>query len=201
MIPDRIAAATYLCAAAVTGGRVRLTQVRPDHLTAVLPVFEEAGCRLQTGAGEILLEAPPRLERVRMVRTMPYPGFCTDAQSPVMAMACGARGTSIFVETIFESRYKQVDELARMGARIKVEGRVAVVEGVEKLHSASMRCTDLRGGASLVVAALAAEGTSAIREIRHIDRGYEDLDRHLRSIGGEIIRRQREERERQGKSR
>ena len=198
VIPDRIAAATYLRAAAVTGGRVRLTQVRPDHLTAVLPVFEEAGCRLQTGAGEILLEAPPRLERVRMVRTMPYPGFCTDAQSPVMAMACGARGTSIFVETIFESRYKQVDELARMGARIKVEGRVAVVEGVEKLHSASMRCTDLRGGAALVVAALAAEGTSAIREIRHIDRGYEDLDRHLRSIGGEIIRRQREERERQG---
>lgn len=127
-------------------------------MTAVLPVFEEAGCRLQTGAGEILLEAPPRLERVRMVRTMPYPGFCTDAQSPVMAMACGARGTSIFVETIFESRYKQVDELARMGARIKVEGRVAVVEGVEKLHSASMRCTDLRGGASLVVAALGRRG-------------------------------------------
>lgn len=189
VIPDRIAAATYLCAAAITGGRVRLTQARPDHLTAVLPAFEEAGCRVCTGPGEILLEAPARLERIRMVRTMPYPGFCTDAQSPLMAVTCLARGTSIFVETIFESRYKQVDELARMGARIKVDGRMAVVEGVERLHSAPMNCTDLRGGAALVIAALAAEGTSTIGQIRHIDRGYEDMDRHLRSIGAEIIRR------------
>ena len=192
VIPDRIAAATYLCAAAITGGRVRLTQVRPDHLTAVLPAFEEAGCRVRTGEGEILLEAPPRLERVRMVRTMPYPGFSTDAQSPLMAVTCLARGTSIFVETIFESRYKQVDELARMGARIKVDGRMAVVEGVERLHSAPMNCTDLRGGAALVIAALGAEGTSTIGQIRHIDRGYEDMDLHLRAIGADIVRRKEE---------
>jgi UDP-N-acetylglucosamine 1-carboxyvinyltransferase len=124
-----------------------------------------------------------------MVRTMPYPGFPTDAQSPLMALACVANGTSVFVENIFESRYKHAAELARMGAKIKIEGRVAVVEGVERLHSATVVCTDLRGGAALATAALAAEGISEITEIHHIERGYQDFEMHLTALGADIVKR------------
>lgn len=186
VIPDRIAAATYLCCAAITQGKLELQNVRPDHMTAVLPVFEEAGCELIVGDRTILLTAPKRLHRIKSVRTMPYPGFSTDSQSPVMSMATVAEGSSMFIENIFESRYKQVDELYKMGARIKVEGRVAVVEGVPKLHSAPLRCTDLRGGASLVVAALAAEGVSEIDEIKHISRGYTHFAENLNKLGANI---------------
>ncbi len=189
VIPDRIATATYLCCAAITGGEIILTDTRPDHLAAVMPVFEEAGCTLQISDGQIRLKAPERLNRIKTVRTMPYPGFSTDAQSPVMSMATVANGTSVFIENIFESRYKQVDELAKMGAKIKVEGRVAVVEGVPRLQSAPMRCTDLRGGASLVVSALAAEGTSEISEIKHISRGYDSFEENLTALGAKIVRK------------
>ena len=189
VIPDRIATATYLCCAAITGGEIVLTDTRPDHLAAIMPVFEEAGCTLQVSGDQIRLVAPQRLNRIKTVRTMPYPGFSTDAQSPVMSMATVANGTSVFIENIFESRYKQVDELAKMGAKIKVEGRVAVVEGVEKLKSAPMRCTDLRGGASLVVAALAAEGTSEISDIKHISRGYDSFEENLTALGAKIVRK------------
>lgn len=186
VIPDRIAAATYLCCAAITKGQIELTNVRPDHFAAVLPVFEEAGCHLNVGKNTIILKAPERLKRIKTVRTMPYPGFSTDSQSPVMSMTTVAEGSSVFIENIFESRYKQVDELYKMGARIKVEGRVAVVEGVPRLHSAPVKCTDLRGGASLVVAALAAEGISEITETKHISRGYADFAKNLRSLGAKI---------------
>lgn len=188
VIPDRIAAATYLCAAAITGGSIELTKVRSDHLTAVLPVFEEAGCILSCGKDTIGLQAPKGLSSLGTVRTMPYPGFSTDAQSTMLSMATLAAGTSVFIETIFESRYKQVGELARMGANIRVEGRVAVVEGVPRLQGAVLNCTDLRGGAALAVAALAAEGQSRLCKIHHIARGYENFDLNLQKLGAQITK-------------
>ena len=188
VIPDRIEAATYMAAAAVTGGSLVLQKIQPRHLAAVLPAFEEAGCRVSVWDDDVLISAPPRLRRIKTVRTMPYPGFPTDAQAPVMAMACVAEGTSVFIENIFESRYKHVGELTRLGARIKVEGRVAVVEGVPRLSGAPVECTDLRGGAALVVAALAATGETTITGLHHLDRGYEQLTDSLAAAGASIRR-------------
>ena len=154
-----------------------------------LPVFEEMGCSLTVEKDRVRLKAPEgRLRAVKDVRTMPYPGFPTDAQAPVMALSALADGTSVFVENIFESRYKHASELARMGAHIKLEGRVALVEGTEKLYGAPVAATDLRGGAALVVAGLAAEGQIAISEIRHIDRGYERIEEALIPLGAKIRR-------------
>ena len=188
VIPDRIEAATYMAAAAVTGGTLVLKNIEPEHLTPVFPAFEEAGCRLAPWGDELLISAPARLRRVRAVRTMPYPGFPTDAAAPVLAMCCAAEGASLFVETIFESRYKYVGELLRMGANVRVEGRVAAVEGVPALFGAEVNCTDLRGGAALVVAALGAEGVTAIGGLHHLDRGYAGLEAALTAIGGEVRR-------------
>lgn len=188
VIPDRIEAATYMAAAAATGGTLVLRHMEPAHLSMVIPAFEEAGCRMTLWKNELLISAPPRLKRIRSVRTMPYPGFPTDAQAPVMAMACVAEGTSVFVENIFESRYKHAGELSRLGAKIKVEGRVAVVEGVPGLSGAPVECTDLRGGAALVVAALAAEGQTVITGLHHLDRGYEGLEDNLEAVGAVIKR-------------
>lgn len=188
VIPDRIAAATYLCAAAITRGEIALRGVVPAHLTSMLPVLEEMGCELRLYEDAVCLTCKQRPKAVRSVKTMPYPGFPTDAQAPVMAVTTVADGTSLFVENIFESRYKHAGQLCRMGARIKIEGRVAVVEGTDRLHSASVQCTDLRGGAALVVAALAADGTSRITDIKHIDRGYENFEDNLRSLGARITR-------------
>ncbi len=188
VIPDRIAAATYLSAAAATGGDVELTDVCTEHLAAVLPCFEEMGCALHVAPDKVHLCAPKRLHPLRSVRTMPYPGFPTDAQSPLMAAACLADGNSVFIENIFESRYKHVPELARMGADIKVEGRVALVQGVSKLHSADVRCTDLRGGAAIAIAALSADGVTRLSDIGHIDRGYEHFEKNLEKIGAKIRR-------------
>lgn len=188
VIPDRIEAATYMAAAASTGGTLVLRHMEPAHLSMVIPAFEEAGCRMTQWKNELLISAPPRLKRIRSVRTMPYPGFPTDAQAPVMAMACVAEGASVFVENIFESRYKHAGELSRLGAKIKVEGRVAVVEGVPGLSGAPVECTDLRGGAALVVAALAAEGQTVITGLHHLDRGYEGLEDNLEAVGAVIKR-------------
>ncbi len=188
VIPDRIEAATYMAAVAATGGTAVLQNVETEHLMPVLPPFEEAGCRLTLWGDALLLSAPPRLHRVRTVRTMPYPGFPTDAAAPLLAMCAVAEGTGVFVETIFESRYKYAGELCRMGACIKVEDRVAVVEGRPALFGTGVACTDLRGGAALAVAALAAEGTTVIGELHHLDRGYEDMEGTLTAIGGTIKR-------------
>ncbi len=188
VMPDRIEAATYLAAAAVTGGDVRLVSAEPTHMTAILSVFEEAGCCLHTTPDSVRLKAPARLSRLQMVRTMPYPGFPTDAQAPIMAMAATASGTSVFVENIFDSRYKHVGELARMGAQIKTEGRMAVVEGVPCLSGAAVCCTDLRGGAALLVAALGAQGTTQIGRLCHLDRGYAAPEELLTSLGADIKR-------------
>lgn len=190
VMPDRIEAATYLAAAAVTGGRVTLRDCNRLHLAAVLPLFEESGCRIDVGASDaISLQAPVRLGRMGTIRTMPYPGFPTDAGAPLVAAACVAQGTTVFVEGIFENRYKYVDELARMGACICVDGRVAVVEGVSALQGAPVTCTDLRGGAALVVAALAAQGETAITGLQHLDRGYDDLTNCLTRVGA-LVRRE-----------
>lgn len=189
VIPDRIEAATYMAAAAVTGGTLVLKNVETEHLTPIFPAFEEAGCRLAPWGSELLISAPARLRRVRAVRTMPYPGFPTDAAAPVLAMCCIAEDASLFVETIFESRYKYVGELLRMGANVRVEGRVASVEGVSTLCGAEVICTDLRGGAALVVAALGAQGVTAVGGLHHLDRGYAELETTLCALGGTVQRK------------
>ena len=183
---DRIAAATYLCAAAAATGEVELTGVDPDTLTAILACLGEAGCTLHTGPDRMVLASAAPLRGIRPVRTAPYPGFPTDAQAILMAALAGGEGSTLFVENIFDSRYRHVDELRRMGADIQIAGRAAMVTGVGKLHGASLRSTDLRGGAALVVAALAAEGTSQVSGLRHIRRGYQTLDRNLRALGADI---------------
>lgn len=188
VIPDRIETVTYMAAAAATGGSLTLKRTRPEHIATVIPAFEEAGCRVLPGKEELFIAAPERLRRVHSVRTMPYPGFPTDAQAPTMAMTCLAEGTSVFIENIFESRYKHAGELMRLGAKIKIEGRVAVVEGVSRLSGAQVECTDLRGGAALVVAGLAAEGVTEVSHLHHIDRGYERLEQSLRDLGAVVHR-------------
>ncbi len=183
---DRIAAATYLCGAAAAGGEVELTGVLPDHLTAVLTCLEEAGCTIHTGPDRIALAGGPSLRSISPVRTAPYPGFPTDAQAVLMAALAGGEGATLFVENIFDSRYRHVDELRRMGADIQVAGRAAMVSGVGRLHGAAVRSPDLRGGAALVVAALGAEGTTQVSGLRHIRRGYQALDKNLRALGADI---------------
>jgi len=183
---DRIAACTYLCAAAAAGGEVRLTGVEPARLKAVLHCLAQAGCRLEQGEDWTRLSSEGALRGIAPVRTAPYPGFPTDAQAIVMAALAGGRGSTMFVENIFESRYGHVDELRRMGADIHTSGRVAVVTGVGKLRGAQVRSPDLRGGAALVVAALAAEGTGVVTGLHHIRRGYEDLAGNLRRLGADI---------------
>ena len=183
---DRIAAATYLCAAAAAGGEVEVAGVPSDTLTAVLACLEEAGCILRTAPDRAVLTSRGFLRGISTVRTAPYPGFPTDAQAILMAALAGGEGATLFVENMFDSRYRHVDELRRMGADIQIEGRAAMVSGVGRLHGASLRSTDLRGGAALVVAALSAEGVSQVSELRHIRRGYQSLDKNLRALGAEI---------------
>lgn len=189
VIPDRIAAASFLCCAASAGGELILTGVEAEHLTAVIPVLKTMGCRIYSyGKGNIYINVRGRLKAPLTIRTMPYPGFPTDAQALLMAAAVTAQGTTLFVENIFESRYRHVSELVRMGADIKVEGKVAIVSGVSELFGAELVATDLRGGAALCAAALAAGGKSVISEIHHIDRGYESIENSLRSVGADIKR-------------
>ena len=170
IIPDRIEAATYMASAAVTSGELLVKNVDLSHLGAIIPIFEEAGCKIRSEKDKLNIVAPNKLRHIETIRTMPYPGFPTDAQAPIMSMLAMSDGTSMFIENIFESRYKHASELLRLGANIKIEGRVAIVEGVDKLYGASVCATDLRGGAALIIAALAAEGTTEISEIKHVDR-------------------------------
>lgn len=188
VIGDRVVAATYLSAVAAAGGEARLTGVDWRHLSTVTALFSEAGCDIQSNDRAITITAPRRLKGVRPIRTAPYPGFPTDAQAIVMAALCTAEGTTVFSENMFDSRYRHVDELIRMGADIRTEGRVAVVCGVPTLYGAAVTAADLRGGAALAVAALGAEGESELSGLRHIDRGYEDLSGDLAALGGEILR-------------
>ncbi|MBR6407108.1 MAG: UDP-N-acetylglucosamine 1-carboxyvinyltransferase [Clostridia bacterium] len=188
VIPDRIAAATYLSAVAAAGGSVCVLDAVPRHLSAVLPLFRHAGCDIEIKKKEIRITSDGAPGSFGTVRTMPYPGFPTDSQALIMAASTLSRGTSIFIETIFQNRYKQVGELLRMGANIKIDGRVAVVEGVERLHGASVVAHDLRCAASLIIAGLAARGETEITGLQYLDRGYESPEERLRGIGARIRR-------------
>ncbi len=188
IMADRIVAATYLSAVAAAGGAVTLQGVDYRQLSTVTATLSQAGCEIDSGTDQVRIRCDGMLRGVRPVRTAPYPGFPTDAQAPLMAALAKSRGTTVFVENIFESRYRHVAELMRMGADIRVEGRVAVVCGVEALRGAAVRATDLRGGAAMVVAGLGAEGETRITGLEHIDRGYQDLEETLRSLGADIKR-------------
>lgn len=188
IIPDRIVALTYMSAVACCGGDVLFKNVDTSHFLSVNSVFEAAGCRLVTEKDKVRITSNGKLKAVRDIRTMPYPGFPTDAQAPVTAMLCTAKGTAVIVENIFENRFNHVGELVRMGAKIKVEGRVAIIDGVKSLHGAHVRAVDLRAGSALVVAALKAKGKTVISDIHHIDRGYEKIEESLRTLGAQIER-------------
>ena len=186
VMPDRIAAATWLSAVAAAGGEVELEQVNYRHLSTVTAALHEAGCHISGGEGRVVLRSNGRLRAISPVRTAPYPGFPTDAQAVLMAALLRSQGTTVFVENIFENRYRHVDELRRMGADISVADRVAVVTGTKALYGASVRCTDLRGGAALLVAGVSAGGETRIGDIQHIQRGYEDPVRDLTTLGASI---------------
>mgnify|MGYP002852076373 CR=1 FL=1 len=188
VIPDRILASTLMSASAITSGEIRLNKVRLSHLLPVFPVFEEAGCRLYADKASLTIKPPKRLRRVRLIETRPYPGFPTDSQATACAMLSVAGGTSLIHETIFENRQKHVRELNRFGADIAVHDNYAVINGVKSLHGASASCTDLRGGAAVVLAALKAEGKSSIYSINHIDRGYECFENQLSILGADVKR-------------
>lgn len=189
IIPDRIAAITYLSAVAVAGGDVLITNTDTDDYRTVLPFFESAGCEITDNRDKIRIKMNRRPLPLGDIRTMPYPGFPTDAQAPLMAVACVARGTSVIVENIFEGRFKHVGELVRMGAKVKLEGRVALIDGVESLYGTRVECPDLRAGAALVVAGLAAKGITTVCSLGHIDRGYENIELCLKGIGADIERK------------
>ena len=188
VMPDRIAAMTWLCAAAAAGGAVCVRGAEPNDMESCLAVLEAAGCRLGVCGDRVYLERSGTLKNPRCLRTMPYPGFPTDAQAPVTAVLSMARGTAMIEETVFDSRYKHVTGLLRMGADIRVSGRTAVINGVRQLHGADVTAPDLRGGAALAVAAAAAEGETVLRGLHHIDRGYEDLAAVFNSLGATVRR-------------
>ncbi len=185
IMPDRMEAATYLCAGAATRGTLCLKNVCPTHLYAVTEILRRAGCQLQVSKNEILISADT-VCAVSPIRTAPYGGFPTDAQAPVMALMATARGVSVFEETIFSDRYRHVPALRQMGAKIYATDRHAVVEGVERLQGADVEATDLRGGAAMVIAALAADGKSSVKNIAHMERGYTAMAQKLCACGAQI---------------
>lgn len=185
VIPDRIVLSTYMCAVAATRGNAVFKKVNTLHVSAVLSALAKAGCKIRDFGDTVALECD-RLRGLNSLMSMPYPGFPTDAGSPFVAMMTGAEGTTLFVETIFENRFRYVGELLRMGAKIKTEGRAAVIEGQKKLYGAPVEACDLRGGAALVVAALAAEGTTVVSRAEFIERGYEKMDSVLSELGARI---------------
>jgi UDP-N-acetylglucosamine 1-carboxyvinyltransferase len=188
VMPDRIETGTFLVAAAATGGRVRVRKTRSDILEAVLAKLEEAGATITTGEDWIELDMGGRRPKAVNLRTAPYPAFPTDMQAQFVAMNAVAEGTGTVVETIFENRFMHVQELNRMGAHIALEGNTAVVTGVEKLSGAPVMATDLRASASLVIAAMLAEGETMVDRIYHIDRGYECIEEKLQLLGARIRR-------------
>ncbi len=187
VIPDRIEAGTYMVAAAITGGSVRVTGGRGDHLDAFVEKLRETGAVVTEGDSGLRVEANGRLEAVD-VKTMPYPGFPTDLQAQFMALMTRARGSSTITESVFENRMLHTQELARMGAHIKVEGNRAIVRGPAALSGAPVMATDLRASVCLVLAALAARGTTRVSRVYHLDRGYERVEAKLGALGAEIRR-------------
>lgn len=188
VIPDRILAATLMSAVAAAGGDAYINNIRLSHINPVIPVFEEMGCSLYALSNSLRIKAPRRIKKVKRIETLPYPGFPTDCQAPVMAALTTARGTSVIIEKIFEGRFKHIPNLCRFGADITISDRTAIINGVKSLHCADAVCTDLRGGAAVVVESLAAEGVSNIKGIHHIDRGYDSIENIFSSIGAQIKR-------------
>jgi UDP-N-acetylglucosamine 1-carboxyvinyltransferase len=187
VVADRIEAGTFAIAACITGGDVLLREARADHLDLVLAKLEDAGARIKAEERGVRISMPERATAVDLV-TLPYPGFPTDLQPPIMGMLATAEGTSIITENVFESRFMFVDELNRMGADIRTEGHHAVIRGVDLLASAPVRALDLRAGAALILAALGADGVTEIADVDHVDRGYEDIDGKLAALGAEVSR-------------
>ncbi len=185
IIPDRIEASTYILAGAVTGGDVTVEGMEPEHLEALLAKLEEAGARLSIEGNRVRTLSQGKLSAVSL-KTLPYPGFPTDLQPQIMAALCLARGTSVIQERVFESRFLHVSELKRMGCQIELQGDTAIITGVEHLTGAEVRATDLRAGAALVLAGLAAHGYTSVYQMGHILRGYENMVEKLRSLGGEV---------------
>ena len=189
IMPDRIAGATYLSMTAASGGEIVLKKAWVAEMEPVLSVLEQTGCSIYIRENIIFLRSGARLLAIKdRIRTMPHPGFPTDAQAVLMAALAVSDGTSVFEENIFDCRYRHTDALVKMGADIQALGKVAIVKGVPKLHGAMVEATDLRGGAAMVSAALSAEGTTEISRISHIDRGYEKIEDAVRSLGGVIKR-------------
>jgi UDP-N-acetylglucosamine 1-carboxyvinyltransferase len=188
VLPDRIETGTYLVAAAMTGGRIRCTRARPQHLDAVLDKLAEAGARLEVGEDWIELDMLGQRPRAVDVTTSPYPAFPTDMQAQFTAMNCIADGTGVITETVFENRFMHVQELQRLGADIKLKGNTAIVRGVDRLMAAPIMATDLRASASLVLAGLVAEGETAVDRVYHIDRGYELIEEKLGQLGARVRR-------------
>lgn len=188
VMPDRIETGTYLVAAAVTGGRIKLKDTKAEHLEAVLAKLEEAGAEIQVGENSIELNMHGKRPKAINIRTAPYPGFPTDMQAQFTAMNAIALGTSRVTETVFENRLIQTHEMNRMGAKINIEGNSAIIEGVECLRGAPVMASDLRASASLVIAGLVAEGETLVDRIYHIDRGYECIEEKLQLLGADIRR-------------
>jgi UDP-N-acetylglucosamine 1-carboxyvinyltransferase len=187
VVADRIEAGTFLCAVAATGGRAYLRHGRGDHLDAVIEKLQAAGARITSDAQGIAIEAAGRLQ-AQSFRTTEYPGFPTDMQAQFMALNVIASGSSKVTETIFENRFMHVNEMVRLGAKIQVDGKVALIEGVPRLSGATVMATDLRASASLVIAALVAEGQTVVDRIYHLDRGYDHMETKLRGLGADIER-------------
>ena len=188
VMPDRIVAATYLCATAACSGSVCLNGANPEHLLPIISTLKDTGCEIKTDNSSVTINSSGSLKAFGSVSTQPYPGFPTDAGPLAVSLATVLFGTSVFIENIFDSRFKYIDELRRLGASIKTVGRVAIISGVKKLHSAEVVAMDLRGGAALVMAAMKAEGTSLVKNVHYIDRGYYKLEDGLNLLGADIIR-------------
>ena len=191
IMPDRIEAGTLLVAAAVTGGKIKLNKVVPEHITPILYKLEECGCKLEIRQKTIILQAPTRL-KATTIKTMPYPGFPTDMQAIFSTALMVAKGTSIIQENIFENRFKYVQELKRMGAKTQLQNNTLIITGIRKLQGANVESTDLRGGAALVIAGLVAKGTTQVSKLEYLLRGYENLDEKLITLGANIKRKEGE---------
>lgn len=185
VMPDRIETGTFLCATAITGGKIKVNNIIPEHVVPVIHKLQEAGCEIEVEKNYVILEAPKKLKAIE-IKTMPYPGFPTDMQQIFGAVLCLARGTSVIIENIFENRFKYINELIRMGAKIKIEGKTAVITGVRKLSGTTVEGHDLRGGAALILAGLAAKGKTNVENIEYVLRGYENIDRKLNMLGANI---------------
>jgi UDP-N-acetylglucosamine 1-carboxyvinyltransferase len=187
-IPDRIAAGTYITACGICSGKIKLTNVVPDHIYSLITKLREANINITIDKNEITADCARRPQSVQIIETAPHPGFATDLQAQTAALQTISDGTSMIIENIFESRYKYVPELIKMGANITVRDRMAIIRGVSTLHGGDVTAKDLRGGAALVLAGLAADGTTAVDGVHHIDRGYYKLERTLSLLGADIVR-------------